>query len=96
MKVNIDELGKIITILLFKLKEGKGGEIELMNDYYWDINAQELYNPYEYPKTFTLGQLSDDLAEIDRLLKPDDPVPYDLKRVSNILKALSIENEIAF
>jgi hypothetical protein len=92
MKVNIDEIQKITIILLSKLKESKGNEIEISNDYYWDISQDELYSPYEEPKNITLGQLSDDLEEVQRLIKSDDAIMYDLKRLSNILKVLSIEN----
>jgi hypothetical protein len=96
MKVNIDEIQKIISLLLSKLKESKGNEIEISNDYYWDISQDELYSPYEEPKNVTLGQLSDDLEEVQRLIKSDDAIMYDLKRLSNILKVLSIENQTAF
>ncbi len=96
MKVSIDEIQKITTLLLSKLKESKGNEIEFNNDYYWDISENELYNPYEEPKNITLGQLSDDLDEVQRLNKFDDAIVYDLKRISGILKALSIENPTAF
>lgn len=96
MKVNIDEIQKITSLLLSKLKESKGNEIEISNDYYWDISQDELYSPYEEPKNVTLGQLSDDLEEVQRLIKSDDAIMYDLNRLSNILKVLSIENQTAF
>lgn len=96
MKVNIDEIQKITSLLLSKLKESKGNEIEINNDYYWDISSDELYNPYEEPKNITLGQLSDDMKEIQRLVISDEAIMYDLKRIATIFKALSIENPIAF
>lgn len=96
MKVKIDNLEKIISLLLKKLKNSKGNEIELDNDLYWAISSEELYNPYEEPKNMTLGQLEDEVNEIMRLMDTDDAIIYDLKRVANILTALSIENPIAF
>lgn len=96
MKVNIIDIEKITSLLLSKLKESKGSEIEIINDFYWDISEDELYSPYEEPKNFTLGQLSDDLEELQRLTKYDDAITYDLKRLSQILKVLSIENPTAF
>ena len=96
MKVNIDEIQKITSLLLLKLKKSVGNEIEINNDYYWDISNEELYNPYEEPKNITLGQLSDDLDEINRLLQFDDAIMYDLKRITGILKTLSLENPVAF
>ncbi|UUV22016.1 hypothetical protein [Paenimyroides aestuarii] len=96
MKINIDELQKVTIFLLSKLKENSGEEIEISNDYYWNILDDELYNPYEKPTDLTLGQLSDDLEEIKRLINSDDAIMYDLKRLAVIFKAISIENKTAF
>ena len=96
MKASIDEIEKITLILLSKLRESKGNFIEINNDFYWDISVNELYNPYEEPKNITLGQLSDDLNEIQRLTKSDDATPYDLKRLASIINALGVENLAAF
>lgn len=96
MRVNIEEIEKIVSLLFSKLRESRGNEIELNNDFYWDISIEELYNPYEEPKNITLGQLSEDLDEIQRLNKSDDAIAYDLKRLVSILIALSIENQTAF
>ena len=96
MKVNVDELQKTILLLLAKLKESKGNEIEIQADFYWDIPWEELYNPYSTPKDLTLGQLSDDLLEVNKVIESQAVIPYDLIRISNILKALSVENQIAF
>ena len=97
MKINIDDISKIITLLLLNLKNSKGKEIELKTDFYWDISSIQQYNPYNEPTDISLGQLSDDLNEISRLLKSNgEVIPYDLKRAAEILKALSYENPIAF
>lgn len=97
MKVNIDEIQKITFLLLSNLREQKGNEIELENDFYWDISSNELYKPYDEPKDISLGQLSDDLKEVQRLSQSsDDAIPYDLKRIAELIKALSIENSTSF
>lgn len=100
MKVNIDELEKIILSLLLKLKKSKGHKVEINKDYYWEIDEEQLYNPLKEPTVRALGQLSDDLNELQRLLKSDETlgeaIAYDLKRVSEILKAISIENSTSF
>jgi len=97
MKINIDEFKEIILLLLSNLKDSKSSEIELRNDYYWDISKEQLYNPYDEPREMSLGQLSDDINEICRLTKPNaKAIPYDLKRIAEILKAFSIENPTAF
>lgn len=96
MKINVDKIQKITLLLLSRLKESRGNEIEVTNDYYWDISDEELYNPYEEPKNITLGQLSDDIEEIQRLSNSDDAIMYDLKRLAVIFKAISVENQTAF
>ena len=94
--INIDELQETISLLLMKLKERKGVSIELQNDYYWDIDSKELYNPTEQPKDFSLGQLSFDWEHIKKAKQDDYLIPYDFEKVSCILKALSNEHPIAF
>ena len=78
------------------MKQSKGNEVEIVNDYYWDIATEELYSAYQEPKNISLGQLSDDKNELDRLIKSDNGIAYDLKRLSEILKALSLGNQTAF
>lgn len=96
MKISLDEIQKITLLLLSRLKESRGDEIEVINDYYWDISDEELYNPYEEPKNITLGQLSADIEEIQRLVNSDDAIMYDLKRLAVIFKAICVENQTAF
>lgn len=96
-KVNIAEVQKIASFLLSSLRKQKGDEIELKNDFYWDISSNELYKPYKEPTDISLGQLSDDLEEVQRLsLYPEEAISYDLKRIAEIIKALSIENPASF
>jgi len=97
MIVKIDEIEKIALLLLSKLKESKGNEIELKNDYYWDIVEDELYNPCEEPKIAMLGELPFDIELLLKLLhEPDDALPFHFKKLAAILIALSVEHSIAF
>ncbi len=91
MNVNIDEVEKVALLLLSELRGSNGSNVEISNDYYWDIEDEELYNPYEKPKDLALGQLSFDLDSIQRLVKSDNAIAYDLKRLACILRALSVE-----
>ena len=91
MRIDIKKIETITSVLLAKLIEIKGATIELSHDYYWDIPTDDMYNPYQEPKHLTLGQLSDDLEELQRLCESsDDAIPYDLGRIASILKALSL------
>ncbi len=94
MKVNIIELQQMISLLVDSFKRANGNEVELNNDFYWSISSDEIYNAYEAPKDMTLGQLTDDWETLKNASKSDSLVPYDLQRIANILKALSIEHPI--
>lgn len=82
--------------MLSKLKESKGTEIELTNDYFWDIRKEELYKVSNDPKDLSIGSLVYDWELVGKSIKSDVMLPHDLLLVSNIIKALSIENPIAF
>lgn len=96
MIVNIEELKSILIHLLVQLQKSKGNIIELPMDYYWDISLDEIYNPYIEPQNINLGQLSDDIEELKNAKVNDNLIPYDLKRVANLLTAISINNQTTF
>ncbi len=92
MQIDIDELERITIFLLDKFKKVEGSKIEIKGDYYWDIASEEIYNPYAEPQNISLGQLDDDWKVLKQLLKSEDSVPYDLKRIGAIFTALAYEN----
>ena len=89
MIIDMHKLEAITSILLSKLRESNGNNIELPHDYYWDIALDDLYNPYQEPTSLMLGQLSDDWEDVQKFCESDDSIPHDLKRVAAILTALS-------
>ena len=96
MKINVSEIESITIRLLDMLKQSKGELLEFSNDYYWDILDNELFNPYKDPTNITLGQLSDELTELDKVKNLNNATIYDLKRLGIIFRALSYENPTAF
>ena len=90
LRVDINEVEKALLHLLKELRNQKGDVIEMEPiDYYWSIDGDELYNPYNEPTHLTLGQLTDDLQEIKKLANcKAEPVSQDLVKVSSILAAL--------
>jgi hypothetical protein len=55
--------------LFFSHLESKGiRSVTLSKDYYWDVPADLRYDPYEEPTKHTIGQLSDDLDELRRMM----------------------------
>ena len=88
-RITIDEIQKILLLLIEKLRNTVDNNIILKNDFYWNIASNQLYNPYTEPKDITLGQLSDDLSTVRRLLEhEDEALPHDLIKVAEIIKAI--------
>jgi len=87
LEINIDEIEKAMLQLFNELRTKKGNIIEIEAiDYYWAINAQELYNPYNDPTELTLGQITDDLNELKKLANNESkPVSLDFVKISSIL-----------
>ncbi|MCR9053527.1 MAG: hypothetical protein ACE362_02300 [Phaeodactylibacter xiamenensis] len=90
LRIDINEVEKALQNLLAELRKQKGDVIEMEPvDYYWSIDRDELYNPYNDPTHLTLGQLTDDLEEIKKLADSGAaPVAQDLVKISSVLAAL--------
>lgn len=91
MKIKLDSIEQMISIILKKYKNINGDEIEIESDYYWTFDENEIYNVNEEPKDFSIGQLTDDWETLKHSFNSDNLIPYDLQRIASILKALSIE-----
>jgi hypothetical protein len=58
------------------LEQSGRKSVNIPNDYYWSVPASARYDPYSEPKELTLGQISMDLEELERILlseKHDPP-----------------------
>lgn len=69
MKINISELTQIIRILEERMKEVyPDGVIEVKeDDYYWSVPDDKKYNPSESPDDLSLGQVSFDWDDLQKL-----------------------------
>ena len=94
MKIDLNELLKATKALINTIGNKNGNEIEVGADYYWSIAPDEIYNVYEKPKQLTLGQLSEDWETLQLSVRSNNLTPYDLQRISAILKAISIQYPI--
>lgn len=87
--VSYSELAEITQHLLRRLEQDGVGQIELSVDYYWDISKEELYQPYDAPEKLTIGQVSDDLNELRRVMRGERAViPYHLVWLASVLRAV--------
>lgn len=87
MKVSVAELRKAAEIL-FNHLEGTGQiAIEIDDDFYWQVPASERYDSYKSPENHTIGQLSDDWDEIQKLVRGNRaPVGFALVWLASILR----------
>lgn len=82
-------LDPISAQLFSQLEQRELGWVEIPFDYYWDISKDERYEPYEKPKHFDLGQLSDDWGELQKISQGEnEPITYALVWLSSILRAI--------
>ena len=92
MEVTTRELRQAVTKLLDHLDEAGHGLLNINNDYYWSIPANQRYDPYKEPAKFTLGQLSDDWSEIKRIIAGESaPIGYGLVWLSAVIRAIGEE-----
>ncbi len=88
MNVNVSDL-KCAANLLFQHLEATGHtQLSFNIDYYWSIPTEHVYNVYEEPHDLTIGQISDDLSELMRIVEGDsEPNVYALAWLASILRA---------
>lgn len=92
MRIDISELRAISAQLFSHLEQSERKWVEIPIDYYWDVSKEERYNPYEEPKHFDLGQLTDDWAELQKIAVGENkPFGYALVWLSSVLRAVGEE-----
>jgi hypothetical protein len=89
MEVNIDRLRTVANALFSHLENHGARSVTFSEDYYWDVPAAIRYDHYEEPREHTVGQLSDDMAELIRMLNGERPmVAYGLVWLAAVLRRL--------
>lgn len=87
MDVNVAELQTALNAVLSHIVESGHETVQLDGDYYWFVPEASRHNPYQEPSSLTLGQLTDDWAEIKKILDGSaDPLAYSLVWLSSILR----------
>lgn len=73
MEISVDRL-RAITDALFSHLERKGiKSVTISDDFYWEVPVANRYDQYHEPTQHSVGQLSDDLHELNR--RVDGKVP---------------------
>lgn len=94
MTVSIQEIEEILLHLLLKYRENRGENVEINNDFYWDVFVDGRCNSSEIPKNLGLGQVSFDLQILQdlRTKNYEYALPYHLERIASVLIALSAKD----
>ena len=89
MKIKVTELRQAANLIFDHLESLGHDEIDLEADHYWNIPDKKLYEAYEEPNGFTIGQLSDDLEEVRRINSGQKaPIAYALVWLSSLFRAI--------
>ena len=75
--------------LLDHLEEVQGDTVSLTHDFFWAIPQEQLYDPYVSPSDLTLGQLTESIANLQRIADDTDlEVSYALVWLADVLRAV--------
>ena len=86
-KINIEELRKAINILFDHIRAGGIDVVEFKKDYYWDMDADKIYNVAADPADLTIGSLFEDWESVQKIASNKDlPVVLLLLKVAPLLR----------
>jgi hypothetical protein len=87
MKISTDELRRATLTLLRHVEENGQKDLEIEEDFYWEIPAEKRYAPYDEPTGLTMGQLSDDWSEVMRMVNGErEVIGYGLVWLASVLR----------
>ena len=73
IRIELEDLVRVLKVVIQHVKEQRQGPVEISEDYYWEINQAQLYDPTKDPSDFSLGQLSDDWQRLSQVLDGEAP-----------------------
>ena len=89
MKIQLTELRQATNVLFDHLERTGRTEIEVTEDFYWNIPEKHLYSVYTPPpeSELTMGQLSGDWNEVAKIASGQRlPTAYALVWLSSLLR----------
>lgn len=87
IRIELSELRRVSEVLLDHLEAVVGPTVLIEKDYFWAVDAAEKYNAYDEPSTFSLGQLSECLANLESI-NETNAVSFALVWLSSLLAAV--------
>lgn len=86
--VRISDLRLAVGLALDAFESEHGSEVELDRDHYWHLPIGDSFDLSREPASLTVGQLTDDLAEIQKMIATGDAHPswHALALVAGLLR----------
>ena len=75
LEIDLDELVAMGRAVVEATKAQGIARVCLESDFYWAIAPEERTNVYDEPASFTIGQVSEDLASLRRVVQAGGYVP---------------------
>ena len=89
LKIEINDLKMAANALFEHLEKGGVKEIQLKEDYYWEIDAKELYDATKDPKDLTVGSLYTDWEFLKKIADVEsEPVTLNFIKLAALLRYL--------
>jgi len=89
VEIPVDTLRRAASILIDRLEAAAGPAIVLDKDMFWAIPPEHRSNVYAEPVEFTVGQLSDSLENLTRVVDdPDSATTFALAWLADLLRAV--------
>lgn len=90
--LRIADLRTALSLALDAFEAEQGPEVVIRHDHYWHLPVDASFDLSRGPSDLTVGQLSDDLAELRGLLAEDDawPARHALSHVIGLLRLVEV------
>ena len=89
MIIELNKLQHAIQCIFEHLSERGVDSVEISEDFYWNFNCDEVYDPMKSPSDLDLGQLSDDWNRLLSIVNGDNPaLGYSLVWAAPILRRI--------
>lgn len=88
VEIPVETLRRAAAILLDRLEAAEGSIVAIENDMFWVIAAEQRSNLYAEPTDFTVGQVTECLENLDRIVdNPSIATSYALVWLADVLRA---------
>ena len=93
MTIDLEELRNLFNLLVTHIEQNVGMELDVHEDYYWNIPSPDRYDVYSNPDMLTVGQLTEDLQQLQKISDGvSEPIGYGLVWLASIIRKIGEDN----